>query len=499
VLVLAAAGVYAMVGGFAPGGGVPSVESALPDVSDSDLSAAAYLKVTDTASLSHSISALSGFVSLIEGDLGYGEERGALVPFLELVQDIADTADELSLVITSSDAREFYLSFYASPDKFDSFVSGFGDDLATVALWETDRAKSGDAWVIRPASAGEDDLEAFYMTRRGVGDRSFVMMSLGEPGIDRMTRALDDPSARYKPSRRTEGGSVALAEFKEPLELEGRRMSVSEMGWSRSKSRISVDIYSDLYSGAAANITSPDAMGSRPPILGDGELSFFYSAYLPFYFDLLFPGEEDPVSAFFEKAGGIAIPREIASYVEDILGQARVSAVVTIKDEAPGTAYVVIESGAQSSMDGVFSLAGLFLGPNKIKLAGWDSAYSTKIDANISSILAKRGNFIMVGLGNADDYAKELAMSDSKDFDVIASPSSVSSMMFVPMLVKGDLADIFTESLEEGLVEALGGNAAVMELLKSFIGDVESLRTRQMPSGHSYIDIVLRESRQAAD
>jgi hypothetical protein len=506
VLVLAAVGVWAMRGGLSPtvsAPEAPAVDAAMPDVGDADLFT--YLKVVDTESLSFSITALSGFLGSLGSIAGDDDELGIggldegsmeqVTSFLDFVRDFVDTADELSLVSASSDAGEFYLSFYTSADKFNLFITE--GDIVRAEPWETARASSGDAWLLRPLLDIGDDAKSFYMTRRPIGDRSLVFVSLKEDGLDRMERALSDPSARYTPSRMAQGDNVVLAKFKAPIEVEGQRLSVSEVGWSRSDSSLKIDSYSDMYDAAAAKITSPDAAGSRPPILGDGDLAFFASVYMPFYFNLIFPGEEYPVRAFLEKAGGGAVPREIASYIEAILDEARISVALTVKDEEPNTAYIVIESGAKSAVDGVFSLAGLFLGPNKADLDGWDSAYSVNTGKSFDILLAKRGNIMLAGIGAADDYTAELPISVSDEMEEITAPSNMFSLRFVPTVVKGELADAFTEGYEEGLRNALAGNTPGGALIENFRGAlkfdrIEKITLRQTTDGHSYADIALK-------
>ncbi|MDR1915608.1 MAG: hypothetical protein LBQ58_03420 [Synergistaceae bacterium] len=503
VLLLILAGVFVMrdrVIGTSTRGAeeIPNVESALPDVSNYD--SFEYIKVVDTESLSYSISELSGFINFVAGKV-YGsefEDANDVESFLSFMEDFIEMTDELALIAVSSDVPEFYLSFYADDDKFDSFVSDFDSRIIDIEPWETEDAKSGDAWIVRPLYNSRRNANSFYMTRRKAGGKSFALLSSSESGIDRMARALNAPSERYKPSRQTEGENVLLGKFKEPFEMGPYKITSSETGWARLENGFKVDIFSDLYSGSVAMFASQDITGVKPTILGDGELAFFAAAYIPFYLHAVFPGEDDPVGALFDVVGAGAIPAEFSSDLKEILSQARISAVLTVKDEEPNTAYIVIESGAKSSLDKLYSLASIFLRSNEIELQGWDSAYFLKLGGGEESIFAHKEGAVLLGIGKASDYAKIPSISNVGELDDISSPSTMMGVILEPTSLKGEFADAFKQSFRREFNNQLSQSGIPEDIFDGIQFDmVEKFNMRQTLTGHTYINVFFKKPEEA--
>jgi hypothetical protein len=502
-LLVLLAGVFAWKSGLVrmPGGERAAETISGPDISIPDVSsneAFGFVNVSDTGTLSDSISLISGLISRFgENDIPPtlsdrfgGEDLKKTLAVLGSLKAFVDTSTQMAICATSSDKAEFYVSLFVDDEKFDSFVSSGDSSLYRFEDWSTDKSGSdGRAWMLKPA-IGDGASSVLYVTKRRVGDTSVVNIALEEEGIDRMKAAADDAARRMSVTRSTKGPNFAQVKFKAPMDVEGWKISNAETSWNRDENSIHFQSFSDMY-GAIASVMSRDYTPQATPIVGDGNVALFASFDPLFYCHALFPKEPDPVEYIFSNYGA-AIPAEIAKDLKNILGRCRISVVVVAKDNEPNTAYVVLDSGAVESVGTLYGLAGMFLGSQN-PVEGWDSIYNIPLPmsrAPISNaVLARRGGTVLLGLGYPADYTHTLEAPS--DMESVVSTANVVSAFITSefmSLKDGKAGKSFLEGMGSGWMK----NAGVHEYFRDMmdLDNVSSLSLEQTLDGRGDMNII---------
>ena len=471
---------------------ISSPSDAIPAIDG--VSAYMLVQVDDTDSLHSAMSYLPvladaiGRLPLPNGTLGEPPDARRIaeaVDFLSKARELVGAADAMALYVASADVPAVYVSMFVDDEKFDPLVADGDRQLTRMEEW-TGRAGDGGAWILNQATPEGD---ALYMTRRHIGDKSVVNISGEEEGLDAMLAAVSDPSKRVIAERRTEETNFFRIKLEEPAGMGEWFVGETELSWSRSDEHVAIRWFSDMFEDISGMTTSGNFEPAPPPILGDGELAMLASADPMFFIHTMFPNEEDPAKAFFERFG-MGITAQFAGELEAIMRECRISAAVVTNGDAVSTAYLVIDTAAERALDRLYGMASLFLGSGR-ELAGWDSILNIPTGTPINAIAARRGGTILIGVGDFEEYTR--SAKTHGNLETVTSKSNVFGITAVP----GRL------NVSEGFLASML-RAGVLNFLEPFLpfaelGDnadldwVDHFTATQSMNGGIGVDIYLRK------
>jgi hypothetical protein len=469
-----------------PGEAIPSADGA---------EARIFMEVGDTRSLSSAVS----FVSAILGrtidapmpDAISGMQSpnvGRTVDALKTIRDFIDASSSIAMLATttSGDVSGLYVSMFVDDEKFDPLVKSGDGRAVRVEEWA---GRGGDAWIMRP-SDGASSADVLYVTRVRAGDKSVVSIADDPKSIEEMSQAAANPARRLTVSRKTEGPNFVSVKFDPSLALEELKLGETETSWNVMDDRVAIQWFSDLYSGVASRLASRDFAPSAPPVLGEGELALLASADPSFFIYTMFPNADDPVKSFFGRYGK-GIPSQLTEDLEAILNKCRISVAVATKGKSVSTAYLVLDTAAESSLDKLYGIASLLLGSGR-QLDGWDSVLSVPTGTSVSALVARRGGTLLLGAGEFEEYGK-IAEASGDIVERIASPSSMFGLTAFPnrlMVSEGVIAQALSSGLS-GLARDAGSLAAFRDIID--VGKIDRFDLTQSIDGRTDINIFLRK------
>ena len=465
-----------------PGDAIPSIDG---------VSAYMLINADDTRSLHAVLSFIPDLADKIGKfpELGIpGVDAGNIaetINFFANMRDITGASNAMTLYVTSSDVPGLYLSMFVDDEKFDPLMTNADRQLAETEEW-TDREGEGGAWILRPTAG---DIDTLYVTRAHIGNTSVVHISNEEKGIQAMSAAAADPSKRLNIERLTEEPNFIRIKLDEPIDMEGQKLSETELSWSRSDERVSIRLFSDIFDNISDKMADSDFTPKAPPVIGNGELAILASFDPMFMVYTIMPNEDDPARVFFERFGG-AIPSQFAGDLEAILRQCRISAAIVTSGDVISTAYLTIDTAAEDAVDKLYVWANLFLGAGT-ELEGWDSVLNVPTGTPLTAILARRGGTVLLGAG---DFAElEHSPEIPGNLEMIASRSNAFGVMAVPsrlMVNEGFLAGILISGVE-AFLDRLPG-IAEFDGAADF-GRIENFTVTQAMDGNIHIDISIRK------
>jgi len=424
-----------------PSDAIPSVEG---------ISAYMLMNVSDTGSLHSALSVLPDLVDKmgkIPRPDGIPDEDACktaeTIVFSAKVRDLVGASDAIALYVTSADVLGLYVSMFVDDKKFDPLIKSGDRQLARTEEW-TERKGDGDAWILRSDASSDDVL---YVTRRHFGETSVVNFAREEKAIEAMAEAAADPSKRLQMENLPGEPNFIRIKLDEPAEINGLKLSETELSWSRSDEQVSIRWSSDMFDGVSDRIVSGDFTPNPPPIMGNGELALLASVDPMFVIYSILPDEDDPVKAFSERFVR-GIPAQFAGDLEAILRQCRVSAAVVTSGDVVCTAYVTIDTAAEETLDKLYGIASLFLGGGK-ELEGWDSALNVPTGTQLNAIAARRGGTVLFGAGDFEEYRHSAEISG--DLEVITSVSNIFGVKALPSRLKlneGVIAGMLQSNIE---------------------------------------------------
>jgi hypothetical protein len=158
-----------------------------------------------------------------------------------------------------------------------------------------------------------------------------------------------------------------------------------------------------------------------------------------------FPGAANPAAeafrAFGERRTELAA---VGDMFESVLKNARISAVCTAKDGRAQTAYLLLETDADKSLNEFWQTYAPFAaiaGGEPLKLDGWNSAISVRIPfyggSNANIILAHKRGALLLGIGESANFSKSVPIKrEYKDYvsyeniaNVIVSPKFYDTLL----------------------------------------------------------------------
>ena len=469
---------------------ISSPSDAIPQVEG--VSAYMLIEADDARSLHSVLSFLPdlldkmGRLPMLEGIPGTDAGKTAeAIDFLVKMRDLADASDAMTLYVTSSDVPGIFVSMFVDDKKFDPLMTNAERQLAETEEW-TDREGEGGAWILRPTAGG---IDALYVTRLHIGNTSVVNISNEEKGIQAMSTAAADPSKRLKLERLTEEPNFIRIKLDEPVEMEGQKLSETELSWSRSDERVSIRWFSDMFDNISDRIEGVDFTPKAPPVMGNGELAILASVDPMFLVHTILPNEDDPAKAFFERFGG-GIPAQFAGDLEAILRQCRMSAAVVTSGDTVCTAYLTIDTAAEAALDKLYGIANLFLGGGR-ELDGWDSVLNVPTGTPLTAIVARRGGTVLFGAGEFEEFERSVEISGH--LEMITSKSNAFGVTAVPSRLKVS-EGFMTNMLMSGIEAFLGRLPGIAELGETADLDwVDHFTVTQAMDGRIYIDIEVRK------
>ncbi|MDR1966420.1 MAG: hypothetical protein LBQ36_06890 [Synergistaceae bacterium] len=452
-----------------------------------------FMSVSDTRTLSGATALLSAVLEADDGGrvsnlLGDGDLKRALA-VLDSANSFVGMSSEMALFVSSADVPEVYLSLFADAGEFDRFVASGDSKFLRIDEWDAGEAAKGtDAWKLRYVGGASEDKDVFYMTRRTVGDKCLVNIAADEAGIGMMKSAAEDPAKRFSAPRATEGPNYALMRLKDNV-LRGVSGDINEeMSWVASEDGMAVRSFSGSYASIAPRSPSDDFKPLPTPILGEGALAMLFTFDLGSLSQLLPQGYDDPFEKLFGTNSGL--PADLAANLTAIAKSCRLSAVVVDKGGDIGTAYLVIETPERETVDKLYAMATLFLGEAS-GLEGWDSAYDIPLGPMLNAVLARRGDAVLLGVGEFADYGKSLAVSP--DIEEMASPANVIGLALTSRLFEingGELGQEFRQGMGQAF-EDFGMPSSIRALLN--LDEIEYFGARQNIDGKGAIDVIWRK------
>jgi hypothetical protein len=468
-----------------------AAESAMPAVADGG--EYFFVKLADTASLGSKIKAAGDMVAEMAESGGLsrlGDENFDMTRIPEILGVIGDVSGfmngvkDMAMLVKSPDMTG-HLAFITDDGNFDKFISPEGIGRRA-EKWET---ALGDGWKIQVSDPMNPRATDICIVRKKTGADNLVMIS-SEEGAGEMAAAADDPSHRFTAFRRTDGRNFISMRLSMPVGvLSAPRPIFAEMSWTTGENVTNVKTYTDAYETLKSKMGGSGLKNADFPLLGNGDLMAFAMADIPFFCFSAFPNSEDPVQTFLDMAlarsgGGEEAAGAFMGDIKALMSKGRISmAAMTAADSGkPGQLCFFLESGDGAAINKLFSMATLaFNKPEQIE--GWDSAYSMSMGPNLSLVFARKGDAVMIGTGNASDFANSARLPE--EAKGIVGAANLSSF-FVSSKVL-DAYEVFRgESVQEALRKA-GMPESLWEL--SGLGEVEAIRLLQSELGKSEIDV----------
>jgi hypothetical protein len=501
VFAAAAAGVWALKSGGPGAISAADSEAAMPALSGNE--EYYFVKLAHPAALVSAITALGDVMTNLTdmtetaGDNELSEMMGEnidldelpkLMDFLGGITGFIDGTKEMAILVKSPDMT-LYLSFLADDEHFNKFISPEGS-LRNIEKWDSGR---GDGWKfsIGAPIASAEDLAVFNMVRRPAGKSNLVMISSSEEGVRLMTSALDNPSLRMTQARNTTGEDYMLIRLSSDIGwMDGRSPISGELSWGTSGNKTTIQTYTDVYDRTKAPVSSV-AQKSEIPLMGNGDLAMFATVDVPFLCFSLFPDSPDPVQTFFDAIEGFApadngVTGALIGDMKTLLSQGRLSAAVVLDGENnPSQAYLIIESGANLSINKLFTL--ITLGINRpAEISGWDTAYSASMSPKMSFVLARKEGAMMLGYGDVAGYGQRANIPDNVG---ITDASYVSNIYVTSEIL--DAYEAFQgETIRQALVNA-GMPSSIYDIVD--LGKIDAIQMKQSELGKGEIDIYWKD------
>jgi hypothetical protein len=355
-----------------------------------------FISASDTRALSSLISRAAESArriaaSGVPGAYGTASSQDLLTRavILDSLGALIGIADEVTVYSPFRGDNRTYAAFAVDDAKFDALMAGMPENRFRVM------SRPGDAWTIE-ISGGS----ALYVTRSHSGGRSLLRASNSEEGLKEMEGAAADPSMRLSLPRKTDGKNRVSVKFATPVLGRGFSIGEAESSWSSDSDGVRVRYFTDLSTRGPYGLKS-DFIPETVPLFGEGRLTLFASANPAYLLRAAYPDAADPVNAALESIEGRVTPAMLSD-IEAILRNCRLSAAVVAKGNLIGTAYVLLDTDKLESLGRFFSFAGMFLK----KTAGPDEWETYDLPMkNGRAFLARRGRFVMMGLGDARAYS----------------------------------------------------------------------------------------------
>ncbi|MDR1134052.1 MAG: hypothetical protein LBL05_07790, partial [Synergistaceae bacterium] len=494
---------------------VPVTAQARPFAGDG----AVVLKVSDMGTLRSLAFGLEPAVpSLIPGNVSEspaGENiLSSVRPSMGSLKELFEAMDEISLLVVPSDDPAVYASFVEQDGALDIFMSRLGTPF-TVSAWDSNPGGKMTGWKI---SLPLLENPVLYVLKRPYGKRNIVYAASTEEGVGEMLSTSRDPDRRFVTERATSGKDFlqikfpggftsgaakrALAPLGRTPEAQTERAgnvlwTTGEISWTKEGNVLEHETYSDFMT------KNPELAANMPKItqdtkfFGDGELTCFVAFDAGFLMKCAFPDSPNPVG----EALGIFGEKQIAlaaaeGGLKTILKNARLSAACTEKAGRAQTAYLLLETDADETLDKLWRMYSPFtamLGGEPLKLDGWNSAISAYIPfyggsgANI--VLAHKRGALLIGMGEAANFSKKVPIKNEyKDY---VSPENVANVIVSPKfcdLLLGLMDNYYAGYAKSGdaYKDARNGLTAFRNSFQLFCGNVK-------PSGHANGKLVLTE------
>lgn len=412
-IIVAAAGVIAVLAmRSGVGGSAHKAEDALPqyDAASSHF----VMGVRDVSGVSGAISFASRVIgsSSAVSSLGLPDAASELGDVDELSAVAVSLLDRLGAYVSAADdfavlsaGDDIVVSFFSTEEKFAKLLDEMRAD-GTLAIWEADIAKGGEAY--RWAIEGEAErLSEVFIVKRADGSRVHVSAASSEDAVRRSAAAWGDEKLRAKIDRKLTSPNYIISRFASRTIDGGSTENMVESAWRRDGKRTVIDVENDLSVSGIKPITS--GVEDVPiPMYGAGEPTLMFASDIPMILSHICPGAEDPAEAVLalgEKIAGSRVPAQFRGTVKKLLMSSRITCAVFMKkdDPMPSSSYVVIDTKDASPLMQFLPMAALFM--SREDVSGWKDFYSTDLDG-VKVVLGSSDGRVLLGTGEPSEFAK---------------------------------------------------------------------------------------------
>lgn len=444
-----------------------------------------YMSITAADTLSDIVSSLI--------DMRANADIAGALGVLNSLNDIIEASDEVTLFVPTGEEKTAYISFASGGGKFDAFISRAeaAKDRFLLDKWTDGTRREGEeAWTLRIVS-GDVAGDKIYLTRRMVEGVSVINASTSDAAIDAMRAAMDDPPARFSPARRTDGENVIMAKMAEPTLIGGFLLGEIEASWTFEESEengngMRVQCFTDMFDRAPTAPPNRYFVPAKTSVFGDGELVLYASIDPAYFLYAAFPLESDPIKFALGEISG-ATPSILTTDVGNIIGDCRLSAAATLRENMLESAYILIDTGAEASLDRLFTLAGVFLRKGA-KVDGWDT-YTMPHEAGNIGFVARRGNVALLGLGEVESYAKKIDASPAAE--AVSSRSNPLGLFVESGKLMSAKSPGSDKNLRDRLMEARGKMPDELANIIPAMIHIRRFSLTQSANGLTTIDISL--------
>jgi hypothetical protein len=207
------------------------------------------------------------------------------------------------------------------------------------------------------------------------------------------------------------------------------------------------------------------------------------------------PGLAEPIGEAFKTFDGQPELAAAGDGLEAVLKNARLSVVCTAKDGRSQTAYLLLETDAEESLEKfwrMYAPSAAMLGGEPLKLDGWSSAISARIPfyggSNANIVFAHKRGALLLGIGESANFAKSVPIkSEYKNY---ISPENVANVIVSPKFY--DTMIGLMDSYYLGPASS-GGHQKVKNGLIAFRNSFQLFCGNVKPSGHANSKLVLTE------
>ncbi|MDR1581438.1 MAG: DUF4339 domain-containing protein [Synergistaceae bacterium] len=495
---------------------VPLSEHALPSVNGGN---SIVLKVSDMEMFRSFISGIDSVISSLGPGIADEDPVSANVlsrakSSMDGFKGLFEEMDEMSLLVVPSDNPAVYASFIKKGDALDVFMSRLAN-FFSVRKWDANPDDKTKGWTI---SVPFLENMALYVIERPYGKRNIVYAARTAEDVESMLSASRDETRRFVPERETSGRDFlqiklpngftyraienALAQVRgagrfQTTLADKILWTTSETSWTKDGNVLEYETYSDFLT------LNPELAANMPKItretkfLGDGELTCFIALDIGFMMGCAFPGSTDPVGEALQTLGGRrADLAAVGDGLKTVLKNARLSLACTEKNGRSQTAYLLLETDAEDSLEKfwrTYSPFAVIFGGEPLKLDGWNSAISVRIPfysgSSINFVLAHKRGALLFGIGEAANFSKSVPLkSEYKNY---ISPENVVNIIVSPKFY--DILLRFADNYHAG--PASGGDVPqnVKKGLIAFRNSFQLFCGNVKPSGHASSRLVLTE------
>ena len=498
---------------------VSVTEQALPSVDDGD---SIVFKISDMEILRSFVFGIeSAIYSLGHGTADESAAGGDLLsrvkPSMESLGGLFDAMDEMSVLVVPSDGPAVYASFIEKGGALDIFMSR-PENFFRAETWETKPDDKMTGWKI---SLPFLENPVLYVLKRPYGKRNIVYAARTEEDVAAMLSASRGETNRFTSERATSGKDFLRIKFPNGLTREtiekalapvqrtryvqtarsGRiPWTTGELSWTKEGHVLEYETYSDFLTQNPELAVNMPKITRDTKFLGDGELTCFIAVDAGFMMKCAFLGSADPVGEVFKDFDEIqtAFPKFAAAgdKLGAVLKNARLSAICTTKDRHAQTAYLLLETEAEESLDKFRQTYAPFaaaLGGESIKLDGWTSAISARIPfyggSNVNIVLAHKRGTLLFGIGEAANFSKNVRLK--REYEDYISPENVANFIVSPkfydaLLGLMDRHYVWSASSADVHRKLKNGFTALGNSFQVFCGNVK-------PSGRANGKLVLTE------